>query len=121
MKRRHSQVADESGDGSEKRQRIEGSLASDKFDLASIIAQATATAEQSFTDATMRAASATELHTTGQAPYPLQLDNGHAQGHTAGLTSGFSTDPQLYMRILSLPMLESLVSIIPGLQSKLTQ
>lgn len=92
----------------EKRQRIEVPAVDDELDLASIIAQATATAEKTFTDASARD-TITQSSVAGQAVN----ENGTEAQQTTGPTKGFSSDPQLYMRILSLPMLESLVSSSP--------
>jgi protein TBF1 len=110
LKRRLSDMATEAKDNDEKRQRIEVPADNDELDLAGIIAQATATAEKTFTDATLRDATYLKPDSTIHASITGQADNGIDAQQTPGLTSGFSSDPQLYMRILSLPMLESLVS-----------
>ena len=110
LKRRLSDMATEVRDNDGKRQRIEVPADNDELDLASIIAQATATAEKTFTDATMRDAAYLKPHSNIDASITGQADDGNNTQQTLSPTSGFSSDPQLYMRILSLPMLESLVS-----------
>jgi hypothetical protein len=110
LKRRLSEMGTDFRENDEKRQRIEVPAMDDELDLASIIAQATRTAEQSFADSTMRITTYAQPDSMIQTSFTGQTGQVPDIELTAGLTSGFSSDPQLYMRILSLPMLESLVS-----------
>ncbi|KAH8803279.1 telomere repeat binding factor-domain-containing protein [Xylogone sp. PMI_703] len=92
------------GEAGEKRQRIE--TTKDDLDLAALIAQATASATQQFVEST-----ATQENDNQQyhgLSSDLFVDNAPEQKETLAHNSGFSSDPHLYMRILSLPILESL-------------
>lgn len=109
LKRRASDVANGTQEGDEKRQRIEAPAANDELDLASIIAQATATAEKTFTDSTLRDGQPANPGIIGEGELTCVREYDHCIEGLKGSTNGFSSDPQLYMRILSLPMLESLV------------
>ena len=102
LKRRRSEEPDDIG---EKRQRIESSsdtLANDH--LAAIIAQATASVRQQLGQSTTGG-----LISHEQDEQPVSSVSRTIQNGSAGHGNGFTSDPHLYMRILSLPILESLV------------
>jgi hypothetical protein len=111
LKRRVSDVANDVQEGDEKRQRIEIPEANDELDLASIIAQATATAEKTFADSALQNGRPANPGANGQGALTSFSQRERSVECSTGSTNGFSSDPQLYMRILSLPMLESLVSV----------
>lgn len=67
LKRRASDAANNVRESDEKRQRIEVPAASDELDLASIIAQATRTAEETLADSALQ---------DGQPPNSLTTDRG---------------------------------------------
>ncbi len=66
LKRRASDIANEIRESDGKRQRIEVPAANDELDLASIIAQATATAERTFAESTLRGGQSSNPDTNGQ-------------------------------------------------------
>jgi hypothetical protein len=66
LKRRASDVANDIRESDGKRQRIEVLAANDELDLASIIAQATATAERTFAESTLQGGQSSNTDTTGQ-------------------------------------------------------
>jgi hypothetical protein len=66
LKRRASDIANEIREGDGKRQRIEVPEVDDELDLASIIAQATATAERTFAESTLQGGQSSNQDTTGQ-------------------------------------------------------
>jgi protein TBF1 len=108
LKRRRS---DQSQDLGEKRQRVDsgssatassGPLLSDGF--ASLLAQATDAVIQ------QHAPHGNGLHVSPEraTPSTALVTQSEHNGHE-GRSNGFTSDPHLYMRILSLPILESLV------------
>ena len=66
LKRRASDIANDIRESDGKRQRIEVPAANDELDLASIIAQATATAERTFAESTLQGGQPSNPDTTGQ-------------------------------------------------------
>ena len=66
LKRRASDIANEVRESDVKRQRIEVPAANDDLDLASIIAQATATAERTFAESTLQGGQPSNPDTAGQ-------------------------------------------------------
>jgi hypothetical protein len=66
LKRRASDIANEMRESDGKRQRIEVPVANDDLDLASIIAQATATAERTFAESTLQGGQPSNPNTNGQ-------------------------------------------------------
>jgi protein TBF1 len=117
LKRRLSDIANEVRESDGKRQRIEAPATNDTIDLESIIAQATAKAEQSFTNSVLQGVPQADGSNATEGLLAQLIEHGHVTEHTAGGSSSFSSDPQLYMRILSLPMLESLVSVLLGFRA----
>lgn len=93
-------------DPGEKRQRIE--TAKDDLDLAALIAQATASATQQF-QVESTAQHESENQQYHNAPVDIVANNNVQQQENNINAGTFSSDPHLYMRILSLPILESLV------------
>ena len=109
-------------DTAEKRQRIDCTAPMTPLaDFAAILAQATASVTEHYaasssvglvsqsleTSIQQYSASANTAPVQGNALGSVNQDN--SDGHVAGTSSDFSSDPHLYMRILSLPILESLV------------
>jgi hypothetical protein len=107
LKRRHSNT----GDNAEKRQRIGPSSSGITDEMAAIIAQATASATKAFAPASenssYRQSNPAHTHpsTAYQTPSREQRNGLGTHDHY------YTSDPHLYMRILSLPILESLVRI----------
>lgn len=66
LKRRASDIANDVKESDVKRQRIEVPAANDDLDLASIIAQATATAERTFAESTLQGGQPSNPDTAGQ-------------------------------------------------------
>ena len=110
LKRRLSEEPDEMG---EKRQRVDSgpaNLATPDDDMAAILAQATAAAAQGIEDAAEQAEEEEAEDEPG-----LFMDQDETKEEQPAL---FLSDPHLSMRILSLPVLESLVRssiILPNL------
>ncbi|KAF4633020.1 hypothetical protein G7Y89_g5099 [Cudoniella acicularis] len=92
----------DSQDAAEKRQRVEPP-SSDADDFAAILARTTASVTQQLG----QSANIQTQHASPPQQSHFQSRNEQMGG--AGLTSGFTSDPNLYMRILSLPILESLI------------
>lgn len=97
-------------DGPEKRQRIEPThtAAGNDDNLAALLAQATAAATEQFQQSS-------NVHSNRDYGPPQSegaLATTQDEQRTTGDIHGFTSDPNLYMRILSLPILESLVYII---------
>jgi hypothetical protein len=131
LKRRYSETANGGVESDEKRARIEvdqqqpqpqptqGQTQShDDFDFDAIIAQAAANAAQEVSNTLGNDYSNSNAH-TGQSlqdsyHQSQSVDYGSVQQPSAP-SSGYTSDPHLYMRILSLPILESLVSALLGL------
>lgn len=98
IKRRRSDQSQMMG---EKRQRVDSSPEHAQHDdITAILAQATERAKSQF----MAPSKQSSL-----APQPVQNMRQNEEKGRAGHSNGFMSDPYLYMRILSLPMLESLV------------
>lgn len=74
LKRRASDVANDMRDHDGKRQRIEVPAANDDLDLASIIAQATATAERTFVESTLQGGQLSDSGSNGQGVL-VEFDN----------------------------------------------
>ena len=95
LKRRGSDEAERHG---EKRQRVDAAPQSSSDDyLDSILAKAIADATKQF-----------EPRQDIQ-DLPITSSNTFGQNGTRGQNSGYTSDPHLYMRVMSLPILESLV------------
>jgi hypothetical protein len=116
LKRRASQ--DVFMEGDEKRQRIEIEEQLGNDDLARIIAQATATATQSIADSTNMdlfnpsiEQMAQDFANQAAESFNEQPPEPPVEQPVTEMSPGFSSDPHLYMRILSLPILESLVRL----------
>ena len=75
LKRRASDIANEIRENDGKRQRIEVPAANDELDLASIIAQATATAERTFAESTLQGGQLSNPNTTGQGEFRAFPEN----------------------------------------------
>lgn len=94
----------------EKRQRIDVDQAfADDMDFAAMIAAAAATAAQEVAGAVPEYAGHEPVHHSVEEAFQARKEPDYRQVQPADISSGFSSDPQLYMRILSLPILESLV------------
>jgi protein TBF1 len=119
LKRRFSETTRHAPASDEKRQRIEVEQPpplplGDDMDFAAMIAQAAAAASQE----APAPGPATSSGYAPQEPLPSveegfqarqEQEFGGVRESAATISSGFSADPHLYMRILSLPILESLV------------
>jgi protein TBF1 len=111
LKRRYSDIGNEARESDQKRQRVEvETLHMDDYDFDNIVAQAAASAVQSFAGPT-NYVQADRSQLASQDQYASRTDNAHSPRHLAQFSSRFSSDPHLYMRILSLPILESLASL----------
>ncbi|OBT98169.2 TTAGGG repeat binding factor [Pseudogymnoascus verrucosus] len=121
LKRRFSPSTPHAPASDEKRQRIEVSppaLGGDDMDFAAMIAAAAATASEEAGPAPPQQQHQMQQHQQHSfAPQePLPSVEGYQAGQEFGgsreaaaeISNGFSADPHLYMRILSLPILESL-------------
>jgi len=98
-----------SPDSAEKRQRVEpvvlpGLMPSDDF--TSILQSVSLSVTQQFQQSVQGQANKAQQ----DGPAPVAGQNGHG-GTSVAHTHGFTSDPYLSMRILSLPMLDSLVSV----------
>ena len=129
LKRRYSETVNNGLDSGDKRQRMDSEQQPehpayhDDLDFGAMIAAATAAATQ---DAPAQVQDYQQHnHDQGQYGAPMQNHQGHQQqpdyNHQLQqqpqpqphpTTIGFSSDPHLYMRICSLPILESLVCYI---------
>jgi len=78
LKRRASDIENDVRESDGKRQRIEVPAANDDLDLASIIAQATATAERTFAESTLQGSQSSNLDTTGHGEIRAFQENGAA-------------------------------------------
>jgi hypothetical protein len=78
LKRRASDIANDVRESDGKRQRIEVPAADDELDLASIIAQATATAERTFVESTLQSGQPSNPGTTGQGEIRAVREDGAA-------------------------------------------
>lgn len=124
LKRRYSETVANGLDSEEKRQRVEEHQSfNDDLDFAAMIASASAAAvatqdpapvhheyqQQHTHDATNYGAPVQNHQPHQQPEYNNQLQP--QQQAPSPPSTGFSSDPHLYMRICSLPILESLVSV----------
>ncbi len=112
LKRRFSEAVDASGDGDEKRQRISVDSADldDDFDIGKIAEAAAAAAVQQLSNPSTETTfgiDGAQARTSSISPVADTLS---VSASNADINGGLSSDPHLYMRILSLPILESLVS-----------
>lgn len=120
LKRRYSETVNNGLDSEEKRQRVEEHQSfNDDLDFAAMIASAAAAATQDPApvhheyqqqhphDAGNYGASVQHHQPHQQPEYNSQLQPQQQASPPASI--GFSSDPHLYMRICSLPILESLV------------
>jgi hypothetical protein len=111
LKRRHSDMGDETLESDLKRQRVEeGPLHIDDYDLDSMVAQAAASAVQSF-ETLANCSQANRPEAASHDQIANCKDTGYNAVHSAEFSTRFSSDPHLYMRILSLPILESLAGL----------
>ena len=125
LKRRYSETVNNGLDSEEKRQRVEDHQSfNDDLDFAAMIASAAAAATQEPAPVHHEYQhQQQQTHDAGNNPYgaPVQNHPPHQQpDYNSQLQPqqqapppaniGFSSDPHLYMRICSLPILESLVS-----------
>jgi len=110
LKRRYSETVHNAQESDEKRQRIEVEQSfADDMDFAAMIAQAAATAAREVTAAVPNFSNHDPVHPVEDS-FQTHEEPDYSAAQSAGISSGFSSDPHLYMRILSLPILESLVS-----------
>ncbi len=122
LKRRYSETVHNGLESDEKRRRIEPeqSFNVDDMDFAAMIAQAAATAAQEtgagMPDYSQQHHDPMQAHHSfsgsvqNHQPMPQQPDYTRQSQRPEASSIGFSNDPHLYMRICSLPILESLVS-----------
>ncbi|OBT73647.1 hypothetical protein VF21_07350 [Pseudogymnoascus sp. 05NY08] len=119
LKRRFSPSTPHAPASDEKRQRIEvpspPALGGDDMDFAAMIAAAAATASEEAGPAPPQQQQMQHQQHSFAPQEPLPSVEGYQSGEFGGsreaaaeISNGFSADPHLYMRILSLPILESL-------------